>query len=130
VHFRNNILVGNNSACVTDDAGESQTGNSFDGDLIHSNYAALFRWKGTNYATISALRSATGFEMNGRSGDPRFVSLAAANVALLSDSPAIDGALRIPGINDAYFGAAPEIGAIEFNNGVDVLPPASITDLR
>jgi hypothetical protein len=126
----NNILVGNNSACVTDDSGESQTGNTFDGDLIHSNYAALFRWKNTNYSTITALRSATGFEMNGRSGDPKFVSLAANNANLLLGSPAIDGAIRLPGINDVFLGAAPDMGALEFASGADVIPPASVTDLN
>jgi len=133
VHFRNNILVGNNSACVSDDAGESQTGNTFDGDLIHSNYAALFRWKGINYSTITALRTATGFEQLGRSGDPKFVSLSGNNVTLQLGSPAIDGAIRLPGINDTFSGVAPDMGAFEYGTAQaipDVIPPTSITDLR
>src|SRR6185295_20377839 len=103
---RNNIITGNGAACVSDDAGESQTGNDFNGDLIWSNYAALFRWKGTNYSTIAALRTATGFEMNGRSGNPMFVSPTTGDYRLGAGSPAIDGAIRMPGINDFFLGAA------------------------
>lgn len=131
LHFRNNILVGNGAACVSDDAGESETGNDFDGDLIHSNYAALFRWKGTNYSTLAALRAATGFETNGKSGDPMFTSAAAGDWTLRTGSPAIDAALRFPGINDRFSGSAPDMGALESGFVVpDTTPPARITDLR
>jgi hypothetical protein len=131
IHFRNNILVGNGAASVSDDAGESLTGNDFDGDLIHSNYPALFRWKNVNYSTIVALRSATGFEANGRSGDPSFVAAASGDYRLGPGSPAIDGGLRLPGINDAFRGMAPDMGAIESDlPGVDTTPPASIRDLK
>jgi parallel beta-helix repeat protein len=131
IHFRNNILVGNGAASVSDDQGESVTGNDFDGDLVHSNYAALFRWKGVNYSTLAALRSATGFEVGGRSGDPRFAAAAAGDYTLGAGSPAIDGALRLPGINDRFHGAGPDIGAHELSiPGQDVIRPASIRDLR
>lgn len=131
IHFRNNILYGNNSACVSDDAGESQTGCDFDGDLIWSNYAALFRWKNTNYATITALRTATGFELNGVAGDPRFVSVMNGDYTLQASSPAIDAAIRFPGINDAFRGARPDMGANEYQSVIaDVTPPAVINDLR
>lgn len=131
VHFRNNILVGNGAASVSDDGGESQTGCDFNGDLIHSNYPALFRWKGVNYSTIAALRTATGFEVSGRSGDPLFVSAATGDYSLRAGSPAIDGAIRMPGVNDRFNGAAPDMGAIESGSaGPDVTPPAAITDLN
>lgn len=131
VHFRNNILVGNGAASVSDDAGESETGCDFNGDLIHSNYAALFRWKGVNYSTIAALRSATGFEMLGKSGDPMFNAATSGDYGLRVGSPAIDAAIRMPGINDRYYGSAPDMGAIESGTaGADVIPPAAITDLN
>jgi hypothetical protein len=130
IHFRNNILVGRGSAAVSDDAGEAQTGNDFDGDLIHSDYPALFRWKGVNYSTIAALRSATGFEINGRAGDPMFTSPAGGDYTLRAGSPAIDGALRLFGINDRYNGPAPDMGAHETGAGPDVTPPAAIRDLE
>jgi parallel beta-helix repeat protein len=129
-HFRNNIMVGNGQPSIGDDAGESQTGNDFNGDLLHAvNYGSLVVWKGTAYATLAAFRTATGFEANGRSGDPLFTNAAAGDYTLRAGSPAIDGAIRLPGINDVFTGAAPDIGAYEFNNGLDVTPPAAIQDL-
>ncbi|HYM80899.1 MAG TPA: hypothetical protein VEY91_05755, partial [Candidatus Limnocylindria bacterium] len=131
IHFRNNILVGNGAAAVSDDAGESQIGNTYDGDLVHSNYAALFRWKGVNYATLAALRTGTGFELAGRSGDPLFTSATSGDYTLRTGSPAIDGAIRMPGINDAFNGTAPDMGAWEFGGStLDVTPPAAVTDLN
>jgi hypothetical protein len=131
LHFRNNILGSNGAACVSDDAGESATGNDFNYDLLYANYGALFRWKNTNYSTLAALRSGTGFELNGRAGDPLFVSPATGDWTLQAGSPAVDAGLRLPGLNDRYTGAAPDIGAHE-RGGVspDVVPPAPVTDLR
>lgn len=127
MRFRNNILVGNGSAAVSDDAGESQTGNDFDGDLIHSNYPALFRWKNVNYATLEALRTATGFETHGTSGEP----MLAPSYEPLIGSLAIDAALPLPGINDGFVGTGPDIGSIELSiiSG-DRIRPAPIIDLR
>lgn len=130
MHFRNNILTGNGTSSVSDDAGESGSGNDFDGDLCYSNTGTLFRWKGTNYPNLTVLRAATGFEMNGRSGDPMFVSAASGNYGLRLGSPAIDGAIRYPGINDNFKGGAPDMGAWEFDNGLDTTAPAAIRDLN
>src|SRR6185503_17119091 len=111
MHFRNNIMVGRSAPSASDDTGESLTGNDFDGDLVWANgFSVLFRWKGVNYGSLSALRTATGFEMNGRAGDPLLSPL----FVPLAGSLAIDGGVRIPGINDCYQGAAPDIGAGEF----------------
>lgn len=129
-HFRNNIMVGNGQPSIGDDAGESQTGNDFDGDLLHvQNYGNLVVWKGVAYANLTAFRNATGFETNGRSGDPRFAGASSGNYALLTGSPAIDAGIRFPGINDTFLGAAPDMGANEFSNGADVTPPAAVRDL-
>jgi hypothetical protein len=130
LQFRNNILVGRGMECVNDENGESTTGNSYDGDLIHAiGSTRLFLWKSVGYNTIAALRSGTGFEMAGRQGDPLFSNPTASDYTLLPGSPAIDGAIRLPGINDFYSGAAPDMGAWE-RGGADVTAPARITDLR
>ena len=78
------------------------TGNDFDWDLLYTNYAALFRWKGVNYSTLAATRTATGFETNGRAGDPLFTNAATGDWTLRAGSPAIDAGLRMPGLNDRY----------------------------
>lgn len=131
VHFRNNILIGNASATVSDDAGESLAGCDFDGDLLHTDYPALFRWKGVNYSTLAALRTATGFEVHGASGAPLFVNLALADLRLVVGSPGIDTGVRLYGFNDTFLGTGPDAGAFEFVpvTAVDQTPPASIGDL-
>jgi len=130
MHFRNNVLVGNGIAAVSDDAGESAGGNDFDGDLVWANVSTLFRWKGVNYSTLGSLQSATGFESHGRTGDPLFVNAAAGDYRLKSGSPGIDGGMFLPGINDGYQGVAPDMGAFEFAAGPDRSRPAPITDLK
>lgn len=128
-HFRNNVFVTTGAAISSDDAGESLTGNDFDNDLLSASNATLFRWKNVNYSTLAALRTGTGFEVNGRSSDPLFVSITGLNFQLQVASPAIDAALRLPGVNDSYSGNAPDLGAFELG-GADNTRPARITDLR
>jgi hypothetical protein len=130
LHFRNNILVGRGIEAVNDETGESQTGNSYDGDLLWAiSSSRLFLWKSVGYNTLAALRTGTGFELAGRHGDPLFANAAAGDYTLLSGSPAVDGAIRMPGINDSFSGAGPDMGAFE-RGGADVTAPARITDLR
>jgi hypothetical protein len=127
VQFRNNVLCSRGTQVVADDAGESQSGNFFNGDLLFTTYSTMFKWKGVNYSSLSALRSGTGFEMNGRSGDPLFTAASSLNFMPLPGSPLIDAAVRMPGINDSFTGLGPDIGA--FENGLDNVPPARVADL-
>jgi hypothetical protein len=114
VHFRDNILSGNGAPPVKDDSDESLTGNDFDGDLLYATgVPTLFRWKGTDYATLAALRAATGFELHGTAGDPLFVSPAAGDFRLQSASPAAGAAVVVPGVDDCTSAAAPDIGTGE-----------------
>src|SRR5262249_4386337 len=110
--------------------GESQTGNDFNGDqLFTANTVPLFRWKGVDYASLAALQAATGFELNGRSGDPLFISLATGNVLLAPASPCVDAGVRLYGINDGFNGRLPDVGAWE-SGLTDAVRPAPIQDLR
>jgi hypothetical protein len=129
-HFRNNIFMATGVTTIDDDAGESGTGCDFDGNLHYANFSVLIRWKGVDYATLAAFRTATGFETSGRSANPLFVSVPNGDYSLAPLSPAIDAGIRIPGINDHYNGAAPDIGAIEAGAGPDLTPPAAIKDLN
>ncbi len=126
MHFRNNILVGNGISSVNDDPGESQTGNDYDGDLLYApGSSSLFHWNSGYYGNLSALRSATGFEAHGRTGDPLFVAPATGDYRVQAGSPAIDAGLLLPGINDYYSGAGPDIGAGEYSASATTdVPPA------
>jgi len=131
LHFRNNVLVGNGISTVDDDSGESQSGNDYDGDLLYvTGTSTLFRWKGVDYSTLSALRTGTGFESNGKTADPTFTASLGGDYRLKLGSPAIDAAIVIPGINDHYVGAGPDIGALEYSSATDTMAPAPIYDLR
>jgi hypothetical protein len=59
-------------------------------------------------------RAASGFETHSpRPQNPLFVDPENGDFHVRADSPAIDAGVRIPGINDDYYGAAPDIGALE-----------------
>jgi hypothetical protein len=129
MHFRDNILAGNDAAPVKDDSGESLTGNDFDGDLLYvTGSSTLFRWKGTDYTTLAALRAATGFEKHGTAGDPLFVSPAAGDFRLQSASPAAGAAVFVLGVDDCPTATTPDIGTGEHcgSSGVTAVdsPPA------
>jgi hypothetical protein len=84
-------------------------------DLIGSG-SELVYWDGlTNrhLTTLSALIAATGQESHGITAAPGFVASAMADFTPSSLSPLVDHGLYIPGINDGYAGAGPDIGAIE-----------------
>lgn len=127
-HFRNNIFVCTGIGVVNDDPGESQTGIDFDSDLLWTTGSTLFRWKGVNYSSLTSLRSATGFESAGRWSSPTFASVSSGNYAPVPTSPVVDNGVRLPGINDAFTGLAPDLGAFELT--VDLVRPAPIQDLH
>ncbi len=72
----------------------STSGTTIDRDLaFQSNGSTVpYEWGGTTYASIDALRSASGQEAHGVQADPQFVSLAGRNLRLTAASPAIDAA--------------------------------------
>ncbi|HEY4723395.1 MAG TPA: hypothetical protein VII92_16190, partial [Anaerolineae bacterium] len=65
--------------------------------------------------TLAELQTATGLELNGFNTVPGFVNAATGDYTLSADSQLIDKGLIIPGINDDYVGAQPDIGAYEFS---------------
>ena len=81
---------------ISREAGESDIGNDYDGDLIHAHHQVLFQWKRIGYTTIQELRAGTGFEINGRWGAPFFVAPADGDYTLRPESPAIDHPMRFP----------------------------------
>lgn len=118
--------------------------NLFDHDLMYStrqtDKSVAYKWvsdmadplNDTRYADLASFQAAVGQEPNGLWGDPllRTTPLTGypsksklLDLSLLPGSPAIDAGVVIPGINDGYEGAAPDLGALE--SGASISSPAS-----
>ncbi len=74
------------------------------------------------YNTLSSFQAATGWETHGINALSQWVDAANGDFRLQASSPNIDRGVVIPGFNDAnsawpYKGAAPDLGAIEFDPG-------------
>ena len=108
---RNNIYSGSEYAFES----QSQTNPiDFNFDNLFTSHPTRFaRWLGSDYATLDAFRQASGQEQLGFFVDPKFVDAAAADFSLESGSLLIDAGIRIPGLNDVFSGAGPDIGALE-----------------
>jgi len=89
----------------------------FDYDGLYNTRIELFAvWLPTElYPDYATFHAATGQETHAITayGVPDFVDAEAADFGLKKGSPLRDKGVRSPGINDAYAGAAPDIGAIE-----------------
>jgi parallel beta-helix repeat protein len=89
-------------------------------DLLYTTDAARFiKWQGTNYNTLAALQTRQNQELNGVNTSPQFVNPASGNFQLSAASTALDRGVTLPGINDNFSGAAPDLGALE--SSVDAL---------
>ncbi|MEZ4711199.1 MAG: right-handed parallel beta-helix repeat-containing protein [Caldilineaceae bacterium] len=82
-------------------------------NLWSSNNRDLVRWNDIAYPSLLAFQNASGQEAHGFNLDPQFMDVQTDNYRLDSASPLIDAGTLIPGINDIYFGAAPDLGAFE-----------------
>jgi hypothetical protein len=85
----------------------------FDYDDLHAASAPLARWYSTDYADLAALRAGTGQELHGISAAPLLAAPASGDFMPLGASPLVDHGVLLPGINDGYADAAPDIGAVE-----------------
>jgi len=99
--FRNNIFGNDMRAVSTQGLGLAHR-LDMDYDLWHA--------QGTDAARKLFEDAGLRWEDHGVFGNPRF----GREFSLRAKSPAIDRALRIPGINDVYTGDGPDIGAKEF----------------
>ena len=84
-----------------------------DYDDLHAASAPLVRWHSTDYADLAAFRSGTGQEQHGVSAPPLLGAPAAGDFMPLGASLLVDGGVPLPGIDDGYADAAPDIGAVE-----------------
>ena len=119
------VVMRNNSITINQGRGDViwiqgyASGYTFNFDIDYDN---LWRPAGTefaeiigkSYANFSAMQG-DGYELNGVSEDPHYTDPAGGDFSLPGGSLLIDCGLRLPGINDEYYGAAADIGAIEYN---------------
>lgn len=73
-----------------------------------------FKWENVSFDTAEKLCAATGFECKGFEDPPGLSNPSGGDFRLLASSPNVDRGVVIPGINDKFSGASPDVGAIEF----------------
>jgi hypothetical protein len=111
---RNNIFAGTLHAL--ENANPTQPVSMDYDDLWRSGSDYLARWDGLGnprLVTLADYTTATGQEPHGVSVAPGFVAPASGDFTLAPESPLVDRGLVVPGINDGYLGAGPDIGAVE-----------------
>lgn len=79
---------------------------------VYGNHLAYMKNVG-QFDSISAFRSATGYERHGRFGNPRFANWAGHDYELRSSSPAIDRGLVV--LSGSYSGSKPDLGRFEYH---------------
>jgi|GEM_PF-1068003 len=84
-------------------------------DLWGPNSNDLVYWQGLSnrHLAFGSVFAATGQENHALNAAPGFVAPDTGDFTLSPSSPLIDRGCRIPGVNDGYSGAGPDIGAIE-----------------
>ncbi|MBN1887420.1 MAG: hypothetical protein JW850_05500 [Thermoflexales bacterium] len=115
IYGRNNIWSGTDYALSN--ANPSQPLDLDYDELYTTRAGELAWWSGLadrHLNTLAELQAATGQEMHGLSVSPGFSHAAGGDYSLDASSDLIDAGLYIPGINDSYQSAAPDIGAYEF----------------
>ncbi|MCE5272074.1 right-handed parallel beta-helix repeat-containing protein [bacterium] len=73
----------------------------------------LFFIDGKELPHLEQVRQEYGWEPHGLQADPRFTDQTAGDFSLSPDSPCLDRGAPLPGINDGFQGAAPDMGAFE-----------------
>ena len=111
---RNNIWSGTRYALSNDNPSQPL---DFDWDDLYTTMVGELAWwdglADRHLNTLGELQAETGQELHGISVNPNFADPAGSDYTLAATSDLIDAGLHIPGINDAYDGSAPDIGAFE-----------------
>ncbi len=112
---RNNIWSGTDYALYN--ANPTQPLDLDYDDLTTTQAGELAWWDGLSdrhLNTLAELRSATGQELHGFNLPPGFNASSAGDYTLAVGSPLIDKGVPLPGINAGFSGAAPDLGAYEW----------------
>ncbi|MBU1537611.1 hypothetical protein KKF84_20015, partial [Myxococcota bacterium] len=109
--FRNNIIRGTRYAWeISMEVGEN--------DCDYNNYyttrgAPVVKWDNIRYDTVALWCEATGLECHGHDAEPGLLDPQGGDFSPADQSPNRDRGVRLYGINDAFRGAAPDIGYVE-----------------
>jgi hypothetical protein len=126
IRARNNVIAGTRYALDK----VNPVAWSGDGDDLYTiDGSRLVYWMGTRYDTLGAFR-ALGQEPNGLSAPPQLTSPASGSFEPQPGSPLVDAGVALPGINDAYVGAGPDVGALEWSGPPPSLSFYSVTPCR
>jgi hypothetical protein len=117
-----NVISRNNIYAGTDYALESQADVAktvdFDYDCFFTIKAQpVIHWASSHFNSLVDFAAARGQETHGATNQPVFLAPALQDFYLPAGSPLVDQGAFIPGINDDYLGAAPDMGALE--NGME-----------
>ncbi len=115
IYARDNIWAGTDYALSN--ANPDQPLDLDYDDLYTTLVDELAWWDGLpdrHLNTLAELRAATGQELHGKSVVPGFANAAGGDYTLDASSQLIDAGVLIPGIDDDFGGAAPDMGAFEF----------------
>lgn len=124
--MRNNIFQGTGYSIEEHRTGS--TGHDWNYDNWYTTFSGPhFKWENLDIYNTAQLCSGFGFECNGYEDLPGLVNPVGGDFSLTSSSSNIDRGVLILGINDIYYGSAPDIGALESTFGDP--PPATGTPL-
>ncbi len=126
--MRNNIF--SSTGYSINDAPAGLTGHDWNYDNWYTTRTAdanRFKWGNILYDSVAKFCNASGLECNGYEAVPGLSNPGGGDFTLLASSPNIDKGALIPGINDQFSGAAPDVGV--FERIVDS-PPTVLSILR
>lgn len=115
IYARNNIWAGTDYAINNNNTDQPV---DFDYDGLYTTLENEFVYWGDgedrHMRDLETFRQLTGQEAHGLSCDPGFSDPSSHDYTLSAGSCLIDKGLVIPGVNDDFSGAAPDIGAFEY----------------
>jgi hypothetical protein len=121
VMSRNNLYVGAAYGFYDKAAAGSI---DFDYDNCFGGGGPMFGWwRGEPCRTFRAFQLASHQERHGWSISPGWMNPKGGDFRLRAGSPMVDRATPIPGVNDAFAGAAPDVGAQEYTPASALRPP-------
>ncbi len=114
VVFRNNVFSTPLGGPCISSYNHGQEQPSFDGDLWYTtDTSKLFSWwngsSNDSYDSFAAWQAGAKVEPHGAFGDP----MLDGSFHPTAGSPAVDHAVPLAGINDAFSGSGPDVGAFE-----------------